>query len=225
MTDTTAKIRSKGLETTGVTEELANEMWSNVGRHYMAIVEVRVEEPHGPTADGKRRIDLVLTQVEPAQSDKLDDTLRELQRAMYRDRRAKDGETLPGTEAAGGMSLADAVGHANAQIDTTSGGTWDGNTDAPTPPKAGEPQAHLFLPGTTDPKKCAIAGCTKGPRSPIHVVKSQRPDTEPQGMTPEEARAALGGDGEDRPQATAVETVADPWAADYPQGPAAAEQG
>lgn len=94
MTDTTAKIRAKGCDGTGLTEELAGQLFTQVGRHYMAIVEFRVEEPHGPNAEGKRRVDLILEQVEPATDDQLAEHLRELTRTLYQNRAIADGQTL-----------------------------------------------------------------------------------------------------------------------------------
>jgi hypothetical protein len=101
MTDTTAKIRAKGLEATGVTEEIAGQMFSHVGRHYMAIVELEVVEPHGPNTEGKRRVDLVLHQVEPATDSHLDEHLRQLTRTLHANRtvRSESGDpTIDGLE-------------------------------------------------------------------------------------------------------------------------------
>lgn len=94
MTDTTAKIRSKGLDATGVTERIAEEMFNRKGAHYMAIVEIKVDATH-ETADGKRGVDLILTQVEPATDDNLAEHLRELTRTVYFNRKlATDGPQL-----------------------------------------------------------------------------------------------------------------------------------
>lgn len=89
--DYTAKIRAKGLDATGVTEQLAGEMFRNKGRHYMAIVELRVDETH-EKADGARKVDLILTQVEPATSTDLEEHLRELTRVGYLNRQQSDGQ-------------------------------------------------------------------------------------------------------------------------------------
>lgn len=89
--DYTAKIRAKGLDATGVTEQLAAEMFRNKGRHYIAIVELRVDETH-EKADGARKVDLVLTQVEPASSVDLEEHLRELTRVGYLNRQRADGQ-------------------------------------------------------------------------------------------------------------------------------------
>lgn len=93
--DTTARIRAKGLESTGVTEELANSLWAAPGRTLLAVVELQAVEPHGPTLDGKRRIDLVLNLVEPVTDDSLEPRVRDLMRALYRDRKAAAGDMLP----------------------------------------------------------------------------------------------------------------------------------
>jgi hypothetical protein len=93
MPETTAKIRAKGLDTTGVTEDIANQMYAHRGKHYMAIVEVKVEETH-EKADGTKKVDLILTQVEPAASDDLDEHLRELVRTLYYNRGTGDQPTL-----------------------------------------------------------------------------------------------------------------------------------
>jgi hypothetical protein len=89
--DYTAKIRAKGLDATGVTEQLAAEMYRNKGRHYMAICEVKVDETH-EKADGNRKVDLVLTLVEPATDSALEEHLRELTRVGYLNRQQSDGQ-------------------------------------------------------------------------------------------------------------------------------------
>lgn len=91
MTDTTAKVRSKGLDSTGVTEEIANQMYAHKGKHYMAIVEVVVEERH-EKAGGQKRVDLVIEQFEPAVDDALAEHLRELTRTVYQNRAIADGQ-------------------------------------------------------------------------------------------------------------------------------------
>lgn len=89
--DYTAKIRAKGLDATGVTEQLAAEMYRNKGRHYMAICEVKVDETH-EKADGNRKVDLILTLVEPATDSALEEHLRELTRVGYLNRQQADGQ-------------------------------------------------------------------------------------------------------------------------------------
>jgi len=135
MPDTTAKIRAKGLDTTGVTEEIASQLFTQVGRHYMAIVEFKVEEPHGPNGEGKRRVDLVLTQVEPAVDDSLAEHLRELTRTLYYNRNL-DGHTGTTLTTGSDEPTVEAVLAAGAKHRPhpfVSGGV--GDTDGPNPGK------------------------------------------------------------------------------------------
>jgi hypothetical protein len=91
MTDCTAKIRAKGLDSTGVTEDIASTLYANKGKRVMAIVELHAVERH-EKADGTRRVDLVLEQVEPATDDTLAEHLRELTRTLYQNRAQADGQ-------------------------------------------------------------------------------------------------------------------------------------
>lgn len=90
MPDITAKIRAKGCADTGVTEAIAQQLYASKGRRMMAIVELRSVERH-EKADGERRVDVVLTQVEPATDDLLAEHLRELTRTMYFNRQLAEG--------------------------------------------------------------------------------------------------------------------------------------
>lgn len=88
MTDTTAKIRAKGCETTGLTEDLARKLWdAKAGKRLMAVVELEVVTPHGPDKEGKRSVDLVITQLEPAPEDMTEAHLRELTRSFHYERK------------------------------------------------------------------------------------------------------------------------------------------
>lgn len=91
MTDTTAKVRAKGLDSTGVTEDIASTLYANKGKRVMAIVELHAVERH-EKADGTRRVDLVLEQVEPATDDTLAEHLRELTRTLYQNRALTGGQ-------------------------------------------------------------------------------------------------------------------------------------
>jgi hypothetical protein len=83
--DYVAKIRAKGCASTGITEDIAREMHSRKGAHYMAIVELKVDETH-EKAEGQNKVDLVITQIELATERILDDHLRELHRDKYKNR-------------------------------------------------------------------------------------------------------------------------------------------
>lgn len=98
--DYTARIRAKGLDSTGVTEDIARTMYANRGGHYMAIVELRVDETHDK-ADGQHKVDLIVTQVEPATEPKLDSHLRDLTRALYANRKLHDEDEQPELDGVG----------------------------------------------------------------------------------------------------------------------------
>lgn len=93
MTDYTAKIRAKGLDTTGVTETIAKAMYSNLGTYTMAIVEIRAEK-RTDDSDGAHGVELVLTQVEPSTDPRLDEHLRGLTQALHTNRvlMSEDGQ-------------------------------------------------------------------------------------------------------------------------------------
>ncbi len=91
MTDYTATIKSKGLDSTGVTEEVARKLYSKLGGHMMFIVEGTVDSCT-ENIDGSKRVHLSLTQVEPAIDDALAEHLRELTRTLYQNRAVADGQ-------------------------------------------------------------------------------------------------------------------------------------
>lgn len=138
MTDFTAKIRSKGLDATGVTEDTARAWYSALGSHHVAVVEVQIVDRRD-NANGNHSVEAVITQFEPASSEYLDDHLREVMRALYRGRRTADGVLgLPGVD--DGRTVNDVVDAGKALLDHDSDGEviglWDGNTDAPLPEKS-----------------------------------------------------------------------------------------
>lgn len=96
MSATTAKIRAKGCETTGLNEDLARKLFdAGAGKYLMAVIELEVVQPHGPDVEGKRSVDLVITQVEPATDTKLDEHLRDLTRALHANRKLHDENEQP----------------------------------------------------------------------------------------------------------------------------------
>lgn len=120
VTDYTAKIRSKGLDATGVTEDLARKMYDNLGGHYLAIVELHVDDRH-ESADGKRKVDLVLSQVEPSTDHALDDHLRELTRALHYNRKLHSEDEDPHLEGFEDIEpkVADVLAHGKAALINT----------------------------------------------------------------------------------------------------------
>lgn len=85
MSDYQAKVRAKGLDATGMTEQIARELHTNLGTYQMAIVEVRADK-RSDDSDGVHGVELVITQFEPAVDQRLDDHLRELTKALHTNR-------------------------------------------------------------------------------------------------------------------------------------------
>lgn len=85
MTDTLAKIRGKGCQSTGITEELARQLHSSLGRKVMCVVELAATS-RTEDSDGKETVALTILSVEPAMDDEMSEHLRELQRHMWKGR-------------------------------------------------------------------------------------------------------------------------------------------
>lgn len=86
MTDYTAQIKAKGLDATGVTEDIARQLYSRLGSHMMFIVEARVDG-RIENNDGVHKVQLYLTQVEPCTDSTLEDHLRELTKTLAYNRK------------------------------------------------------------------------------------------------------------------------------------------
>lgn len=96
MSDTTASIKAKGCESTGITEDVAEKLYKGLGSHLIAIVEL---EAHARTedADGNQRVLLRIKTIEPCLDDAAtEDVLRQIQRALHGARRDRtEGPMLP----------------------------------------------------------------------------------------------------------------------------------
>lgn len=128
----TAKIRSKGLDSTGVTEDHARNMAVSLGRHTLAIVDLT----HTTTttdADGHTQVALVIDQCEPVPAH-LEERVREFQRALYRTRPEVAGQAAL-TGVADGPTPEEALSDVDATVvrddSNVIQGVWDGNTDTP----------------------------------------------------------------------------------------------
>ena len=144
----TARIKARGLDATGVTEDHARQMASSLGRHTMLIVEV-VHDAVTTDSEGKQQVSLRMTNVEPVPAAQ-EDTVREFQRALYRSRPDVEGQAiLSGT--ASGPTVADTASALSAAVEKDDHGNvvnlWDGSTDGPLTPN----DAPCVYPGCTLP--------------------------------------------------------------------------
>lgn len=194
----TAKVRQRGLDGTGVTEDVARALFGAVGsgNARWAIVELEPVRQINE-ASGDHKVECTLGIVEVAEpGSRAHDILGELARALYRDRRVKDGE-IEGTGESGERATDDVLTEGSALIERDAEGkptgTWAGDVDdagealvaPPVDEQPDEPQQagpgaddpsydpdpgipHKFMAGTTDPANCAVAGCGKGTRARVH---------------------------------------------------------
>lgn len=141
MPETTAKIRAKGCEKTGLDEDLALKLHGKPGTYLMAIVELKVQMPHGPDAEGKRAVDLVITGLEPVtDADGLDEHVRLLQRRLYHDRQ------LHSEERDGQLSISTQSDVEPSVEEVMQAG------------KRHEPHDYIQAPGEADNQVCDVCG-------------------------------------------------------------------
>lgn len=156
---TTAKVRAKGLAATGVTEDLASQMFNTKGSRYLAIVELKVDEVH-EKSDGDRRVDLIIEELEPVVDGNLngalDEHVRTIWKALYENRlRAGNGpdEQLPLDPDDGpAPKVADIIAAGDALVEKDDDGDpvgiWDGDQgyeDSDEQPDADEePRLNAF---------------------------------------------------------------------------------
>jgi len=97
MTDqTTATIKAKGCQNTGITDDLADRYYHQLGSHLVAVVELEVHD-RSEDADGNQRVQFRIKTIEPVVDDaKTEQVVREIARALHGSRRLKsDGPMLP----------------------------------------------------------------------------------------------------------------------------------
>lgn len=97
MTDqTTATIKAKGCTNTGITDDLAEKYYTQLGAHIVAVVELEAHA-RGDDADGNKRVQFRIKTIEPVVDDpKTEHVVREIARALHGARRNRtEGPTLP----------------------------------------------------------------------------------------------------------------------------------
>lgn len=100
MTNTSAKILSKGCDKTGITTELAQQLYAGGRTSILAIVELEVVQDHTNRVSGKNAVDLAITTIEPVVSnstvieERAQDDIRRVAKALFVNRKMGDGEQL-----------------------------------------------------------------------------------------------------------------------------------
>lgn len=154
MTDTHGNIQSKGLDGTGITEEIIGDHFNRVGAHMMAIVDLQVVDKAGPNLKGKRKVTYVIDGIEPATDEDLAEHLRELQRTVYLNRQHSGAQR--------------AIGEELDDEPTVEGVVAAGAAHRP----------HPFLPvdASQDNPLCDVCGLVEA--TPRHSVQDQLPDAD-----------------------------------------------
>jgi hypothetical protein len=92
---TTAQIASKGCNSTGITEEIAQSLHNQLGKKLLCVVEL-VAETRTENRTGDEKVGLTILTIEPAPNGMTADHLRELARAFHYERKiGEEGPTLP----------------------------------------------------------------------------------------------------------------------------------
>lgn len=195
MTDTHAQIASKGLDSTGFTEELASELFHKVGTHLMAIVDLQVVDRSGPNVKDKRKVHLIIDGIEPATDDDMAEHLRELSRVGYLNRAHANGTAAINEQLDGERTVADVMA------------------------AGAKHRPHPFLPvdASIDNGICDVCGAVESVA--VHSTQDTLPGDDEEPDTAEEADQdddELGGDG--IPDSRDMDTVDEPWEYDQPEG-------
>lgn len=85
MSDIKANIASKDTKGTGITVDVSRELYDRLGRTRVAIVELTSTE-HTDGIDGPKSVKLELGFIETTDDEEVDNFLRELAQALYRER-------------------------------------------------------------------------------------------------------------------------------------------
>lgn len=204
MTDTHASIATKGLDNTGITEDLADELFHKVGTHLMAIVDLQVVDRSGPNVKDKRKVHLIIDGIEPATDDAMAEHLRELSRVGYLNRAHANGTIAINQELDNERTVADVLA-AGARH-----------------------KPHPFLPvdASIDNGICDVCGSIEA--TPVHSSQATLPDGDDEGDE-DEADGPTDGDTaddtddtddtEEGPEPTEpAAQLEEPWEYDQPEG-------
>lgn len=153
MTDTTANIRAKKCGNTGLTEDIAKRFADAESGHLLAIVELKVDEVHKKADGADRKVDFIVTTIEPVMDHLAEDHVRGLQRALFMNRKlhsddeqlqldtASDREQTVGEVVAGGAHF---LADLDDEDDTDEEPEDDGDPEAEQPAAVGTSVGNPF---------------------------------------------------------------------------------
>lgn len=107
--DYAASITTKGLDGTGLTEDVARKLYSRRGRKAMAVVELVVDET-SDKRDGTHKVALAIAGLELVLDHAdIENHLRDLQQTIYANRQRADGQMAIDEQLGGERTVADVL--------------------------------------------------------------------------------------------------------------------
>lgn len=107
--DYAASITTKGLDGTGLTEDVARKLYSRRGRKAMAVVELVVDET-SDKRDGTHKVALAIAGLELVLDNAdIENHLRDLQQTIYANRQRADGQMAIDEQLGGERTVADVL--------------------------------------------------------------------------------------------------------------------
>lgn len=107
--DYAASITTKGLDGTGLTEDVARKLYSRRGRKAMAVVELVVDET-SDKRDGTHKVALAIAGLELVlDHTDIENHLRDLQQTIYANRQRADGQMAIDEQLGGERTVADVL--------------------------------------------------------------------------------------------------------------------
>jgi hypothetical protein len=157
MTDTKGNIRARKLGNTGITEDILRRVADAKGGHVLAIVELKAETIHEQVVGDDRLVDFVIDTIEPVVDGKLngrlDDHVRGIQRALFRNRKSTEGHDTPLPIEESEPAMSDVLAEGAALFDQDEDGEpvlWDGDTDDDEPGDDADDEAEPEPPAPDD---------------------------------------------------------------------------
>jgi hypothetical protein len=201
--DYAASITTKGLDGTGLTEDVARKLYSRRGRKAMAVVELVVDET-SDKRDGTHKVALAIAGLELVlDHTDIENHLRDLQQTIYANRQRADGQ----------MAIDEQLGGERTVEDVLSSG------------RSHRPHPFIVVDASVENPICDVCGGIEA--SAVHSTQeliSDAQDDDSEGPLPELDDSAYAEDAEplDEQDDDQDRDVAEPWEYDQPEGQPAA---
>jgi hypothetical protein len=199
--DYAASITTKGLDGTGLTEDVARKLYSRRGRKAMAVVELVVDET-SDKRDGTHKVALAIAGLELVlDHTDIENHLRDLQQTIYANRQRADGQ----------MAIDEQLGGERTVEDVLSSG------------RSHRPHPFIVVDASVDNPICDVCGGIEA--SAVHSTQeliSDAQDDDSEGPLPELDDSAYAEDAEplndQNDDQDRDDSDAEPWEYEQPEG-------